>query len=415
MSRLANPDKLLPTPGADGYGTFVPTADVNGHLDQESPNPDRQAVPAAWEGLMSSMRSEVDDLRGERRWHGGKRTLMHALGIHYLELPLTAGLAWLLDPDGWHGLGSHVLSGLLDELGLPLAVARPVTVITEEDRPAWRTRADLVVRMPGTTLLFEAKVFSGEEDKQCDRLSKAWELEVPTRVFLTMDGRPPVTAVHTSGQWHSLTWTQVGVIIRDAIDRAPDCAPGAREYLATIEMMGAGQSMPGDEKVGFYLRHWQDIEEWAALRTQSLGQFEDAFVRAAEVKRGVHDGPNVEESDSAQWRWYGFELALPAIAPARAFVAFGWTHSQLFGSAGETLAYVGIKLDGASQQVFATAKELLRDAAQACHWPKSGGNWVWYGYLPFGASDTDLDAYAEKQMDGLVAAHALVQSTLPLT
>jgi hypothetical protein len=121
-----------------------------------------------------------------------------------------------------------------------------------------------------------------------------------------------------------------------------------------------------------------------------------------------------EKYDSAQWRWYGSELALPEIAPARAFVAFGWTHSQLFGSTGETLPYVGIKLDGASQQVFATAKELLRDAAQACHWPKSEGNWVWYSYLPFGASDTDLDAYAEKQMDGLVAAHALVQSALPL-
>ena len=45
------------------------------------------------------------------------RTLMHALDIHYLELPLTAGLAWLLDPDGWHGLSSHVLSGLLNQLG----------------------------------------------------------------------------------------------------------------------------------------------------------------------------------------------------------------------------------------------------------------------------------------------------------
>jgi len=102
---------------------------------------------------MSSMRSEVDDLRGERRWRGGKRTLTHALGIHYLELSLTVGLAWFLDPDGWHGLGSLVLSGLLDQLGLAPAVARPVTVTREEDRPAWKTRADLVVRMPGTTLL----------------------------------------------------------------------------------------------------------------------------------------------------------------------------------------------------------------------------------------------------------------------
>jgi hypothetical protein len=359
------------------------------------------------------MRSEVENLRGERRWQGGKRTLMHALGIYYLELPLTAGLAWLLDPDGWHGLGSGVLSGLLDQLGLPPVVAHPVTVTKEEARPAWQTRADLVVRMPGTTLLFEAKVFSGEEDEQCDRLSEAWEPEVPTRVFLTMDGRAPLTAVNSRDQWHSLTWTQVGVIIRGAIDRVPDCAPGAREFLATIEMMGASQTMPGDEKVGFYLRHRQDIEEWAALRTLSLGQFEDAFVRAAEVKRGVPHGPHVEESDSAQWRWYGFELDLPVITPARAFVAFGWTHTQLFGSAGETLPYAGVKLDGASPQVFATAKELLRDAAQACHWPKSGGSWLWYGYLPLGASDTDLDAYAEKQMDGLVAAHAFIQSALP--
>ena len=360
------------------------------------------------------MRSEVEELRGQGRWRGGKRTLMQALGIHYLELPLTAGLAWLLDPDGWHRLGGHVLSGLLDHLGLPSVIAHPVIVTTEEARPAWKTRADLVIRAPGTNLLFEAKVFSGEEDEQCDRLSKAWEPEAPTLVFLTLDGRKPLTAVHSRGQWHSLTWTQVGVIIRGAIDRVPDCAPGAREFLATIEMMGANQSMPGDEKVDFYLRHWQDIEEWAALRTQSLGQFEDAFVRAAEVKRGVPDGPKVEESDSAQWRWYGFELGLPSIAPARAFVAFGWTHGELFGSAGETLPYIGVKLDGAGQEVFARAKELLRDAAQACHWPKSGGSWVWYGYLPFGARDTDLDAYAEKQIEGLTAAHALVQSVLPL-
>jgi hypothetical protein len=127
----------------------------------------------------------------------------------------------------------------------------------------------------------------------------------------------------------------------------------------------------------------------------------------------VPGGPPVEESDSPQWRWYGFELALPAIAPARAFVAFGWTHSQLFGPAGARLPYVGIKLDEASQQAFATARELLRSAAQSRHWPESEDSWAWYGYLPFGASDTDLDAYAEKQMDALVAMHALVQSDLP--
>jgi len=56
------------------------------------------------------MRGEADSLRDQGRWRGGHRTLMHALGIQHREVFLTAGLAWLLDPDGWHGLGSRVLS-----------------------------------------------------------------------------------------------------------------------------------------------------------------------------------------------------------------------------------------------------------------------------------------------------------------
>lgn len=68
--------------------------------------------------------------------------------------------------------------------------------------------------------------------------SKAWESENPSLVFLTLDGRPPRTAVHTSGQWQPLTWTQVGSIIEAAVAQTPDCAPGARELLSTIDIFG---------------------------------------------------------------------------------------------------------------------------------------------------------------------------------
>ena len=54
--------------------------------------------------------------------------MLHALGIRHREVYLTAGLAWLLDPDGWHGLGNQVLTGLLTELGLPTAIEHPVLV-----------------------------------------------------------------------------------------------------------------------------------------------------------------------------------------------------------------------------------------------------------------------------------------------
>jgi hypothetical protein len=199
---------------------------------------DDQLVVASWVQSIDSMRREAAALRDQGRWRGSHRTLMHALGIQRSEVYLTAGLAWLLDPDGWHGLGSKVLSGLLVQLGLPPAIGYPVRVTTEETRSGGETRADLVVRMPGTTLMIEAKVYADEQPEQCDRLADAWAPENPALVFLTLDGRPPRTAITTSAaRWHRLAWPQVAAIIAAAA-RGSDCAPGVRELLATIEVFG---------------------------------------------------------------------------------------------------------------------------------------------------------------------------------
>jgi PD-(D/E)XK nuclease superfamily len=198
---------------------------------------DDQAVLVDWEQSMDSMRRETARLRDQGLWRGGHRTLMHALGIQHREVFLTAGLAWLLDPDGWHGLGSRVLSGLLGQIGLPPAIDYPVRVAVEETRSAGETRADLVVRMPGVTLLIETKVYADEQPGQCDRLADAWADEQPALVFLTIDGRLPYTAVTSAGLWHQLSWPQVAAVIADTA-RGPDCAPGVRDLLATIEIFG---------------------------------------------------------------------------------------------------------------------------------------------------------------------------------
>jgi PD-(D/E)XK nuclease superfamily len=198
---------------------------------------DDQAVLADWEQSIDSMRREADFLRDQGRWRGGHRTLMYALGIQHREVFLTAGLAWLLDPDGWHGLGSRVLSGLLGQLGLPPVVSYPVSVAVEETRSGGETRADLVVRMPGLTLVIEAKVYAYEQPDQCDRLADAWAAETPTLVFLTLDGRLPGTASTSRALWRRLSWSQVAAVIADAA-RPSDCAPGVLELLATIEISG---------------------------------------------------------------------------------------------------------------------------------------------------------------------------------
>ena len=194
-------------------------------------------ITGRWERSIDSMWREADSLRDQGRWRAGHRTLMHALGVQYREAFLTAGLAWLLAPDGWHGLGSRALSGLIGQLGLPSAVSYPVSVAVEETRSGGETRADLVVRMPGVTLLIEAKVYAGEQPGQCDRLAEAWADEKPTLVFLTLDGRLPYTAVTSAGLWHQLAWPQVAAIIADAA-RASDFAPGVLDLLATIEIFG---------------------------------------------------------------------------------------------------------------------------------------------------------------------------------
>src|ERR1700756_1017735 len=186
---------------------------------------DARVVPAEWEQSITSMRREVASLRDQGRWRGGRRTLMHALGIQHSEVYLTAGLAWLLDPDGWHGLGRKVLSGLLVPLGLPSAIDYPVRVAVEETQSGGEARADLVVRMPGVTLLIEAKVYADEQQGQCDRLADAWATEKPALVFLTLEGRSPRTAITSAALWHQLASPQVAAIISDAA-RASDCASG---------------------------------------------------------------------------------------------------------------------------------------------------------------------------------------------
>ena len=56
-------------------------------------------------------------------------------------------------------------------------------------------------------------------------------------MFLTLDGRLPHTAITSAGLWHQLAWPQVAAVIADAA-RAPDCAPGVLDLLATIEIFG---------------------------------------------------------------------------------------------------------------------------------------------------------------------------------
>lgn len=186
-----------------------------------------------WERSLARMRLEVADLRATDQWHSGGRTLLRALDLHHSELHLCRGLAWLLNPGAWHGLGTSFLEALLADLSLPLDGADRAIVAVEETRSD--TRADVIVRTPGTTLILEAKVFAREQPSQCDRLAREWANESPTLVYLTLDGRAPATAVRAGAAWQAMTWRHVAALASSAARSCVNPAPGVWELLETLD------------------------------------------------------------------------------------------------------------------------------------------------------------------------------------
>ncbi|WP_440220166.1 PD-(D/E)XK nuclease family protein [Dietzia sp. MNB45] len=210
--------------------------------------------------------------KNERAWRSGHRTLMRELGLDHLEVYMCRGLAWLLTPDGWHGLGSEYLSAFLELLALPVEGAEQASVTTEETRGD--TRADIVVRTPAATVLIEAKISAPEGARQADRLAEGWSPESASLVFLTSDGGIPVTAVDSVDQWTTLRWQNLGAIGRDLMNRVgPETiAPGARDLIETLEMSVEGPGTVDDSKLDFYLNHREQILEWSDLHGQAVHQ-----------------------------------------------------------------------------------------------------------------------------------------------
>lgn len=192
-----------------------------------------------WDDTLSAYTAEINELRNRGQWLGGPRTLLHVLRLHHRELVLTSGLAWLLDPDGYHRLGDRVLRGLLTLLpGVDAEPGCRVRIHVEEFRMG--TRADLVLRMPGRrTILIEAKVWAAEQPTQLDRLAELWAEEHPTLVLLSRDLPEFRTAVASRCLWRSLLWRDVARVVRaaafEAATSGQPVTAGVHDWLETLE------------------------------------------------------------------------------------------------------------------------------------------------------------------------------------
>jgi hypothetical protein len=174
--------------------------------------------------------------------------------------------------------------------------------------------------------------------------------------------------------------------------------------------------MASDEKVAFYLRHRALIEEWAALRGQAAAALEEAFSRAVGVVGQRADTPEIVKDDTdRRFPLYRISLQVPGIAAGAVLVALGWTRGGLLRPSGESWPYAGIKAPGAGKgdAAYDTAKNRLREAAARRLWTQSSASgWVWWNYLRLEASETDLDAFAVRHVEGLVDAWKALDSEI---
>ncbi|HWS31211.1 MAG TPA: PD-(D/E)XK nuclease family protein [Actinoplanes sp.] len=349
-----------------------------------------------WERRLTELSRETAEIKAAGGWRTGNRTLLQVLGFHRLEVKLVACLAWVIRPEEHHGLGDRVVRRLFARLGLPFDPAARVRVTVEETRytaDGVRTRADLVVRVGGVCVLVEAKFNASQHGDQCARLAGLWADEAATLVYLIRDGHEHDDV---PAGWAVLTWQDIAGLMAPL---PPGASAGVRDFWETLD--GEGSVMP-DDKTSFYLRHWNQITEWAALRDDAVKEIAAAAGAGAE---GID--PVILAEAEHGWSEHGafvtYQLTRPswqvgALQPA---IALQWHEHGLLTDGDTRWPYVGVRVhSGKSLAKDRLAKLLttrLEPHAAAIGWTHSqmASGWLWWRFVTPAGSDDDLTSLTE--------------------
>lgn len=250
--------------------------DIFEHLLREWHRADT-AVVRTWGYQLRRCRTHEVELRERGVWPAARPTdLMTILGIHKNEVLHCRLLQWIFDPQEAHWLGDRLLKRLLTQINPAyesIQNSRAAVCIEElrTDAEGKRTRADMVIYTQQMTVVIEAKIAAQEQRSQADRLHDNWRNA--QYVFLTRDGRTPITAKRSAENWHLLSWRTIVGWVVDEMNTSSLTATGRRaleEWLQTAkEVFGMGDRYFKDEQIKFYLEHRDLIEQWAALRKRA--------------------------------------------------------------------------------------------------------------------------------------------------
>jgi hypothetical protein len=192
-------------------------------LVTEQASRDAQAI-AAWTARFDDAAGTIARLQAAGQWYSGPTDFMGVLWMGHDEVRNCRVLAWLMRPDGAHGLGLGLLERISSRARRDVVAERPTSsmeVLTETVRGD--TRVDILVQTDDAELLIEAKVNAEESPGQTKRYQELWGDEA-TFVFLTRDGTRP--EAYDSKRWVVLRWECVGRLLDEALAEGNPAAPG---------------------------------------------------------------------------------------------------------------------------------------------------------------------------------------------
>ena len=192
--------------------------------------PEDEKVVERWERNFAALQQDQLALSERGLWFSGRGDLLGVIGRGRREVDHCAVLAWLLDPNMPHRLGTRFLRQFLrrcrpDRTFAPeeLASAR---VRCEECRE--HGRADIVLRAGRLTVVVEAKIDHVERPSQCDDLFRDYGDEPGVVfVFLTPHRSRPTTASNLAAS------AFVCLSFREVRDDVRAVVIGAGELMST--------------------------------------------------------------------------------------------------------------------------------------------------------------------------------------
>ena len=190
----------------------------------------------------------------------GKVNVFDVLGLSRTEIRHSNMLAWLMDPNGNHGLGDSVLRGIICS----------VTDETPENYTGFTIRRETnnidllaVSEAEKYVVCIENKIDSGEHDNQLARYKKYVDHTFPDYRHVLIYLTPKGTASSDPEHWRAMSYADILRIIqdaRDAVTLQPETELLLSNYLEVIGKFSGGSETVKKECEKIYLKHQKALD-----------------------------------------------------------------------------------------------------------------------------------------------------------